>query len=85
MNLFRKKSHITLRSCLLALRFDPTTLIEIAVYRFAKITAVCTLTRLRSGVERGSVSLAHAHAHNEKKETLTVENENNWMSIVISS
>ena len=31
MNLFRKK-HITLRSCLLALCFDPTTLIEIAVY-----------------------------------------------------
>ena len=28
----KKKSHLTLRSCLLALRFDPTTLIEIAVY-----------------------------------------------------
>ena len=32
MNLFRKKSHITLQSYLLALCFDPTTLIEIAVY-----------------------------------------------------
>ena len=32
MNLFRKKSHITLRSCLLALCFDPTTLFEIAVF-----------------------------------------------------
>ena len=28
----QKKSHITLRSCLLALCFDPTMLIEIAVY-----------------------------------------------------
>ena len=28
----QKKSHITLRSCLVALCFDPTTLIEIAVY-----------------------------------------------------
>jgi len=28
-----KKSHITLRSWLLALSFDPTTLIEIAVYK----------------------------------------------------
>ena len=27
-----KKSHITLRSCLLALCFDPTTLFEIAVF-----------------------------------------------------
>ena len=29
----QKKSHITLRSCLIALCFDPTTLIEIAVYK----------------------------------------------------
>ena len=28
----QKKSHVTLRSCLVALCFDPTTLIEIAVY-----------------------------------------------------
>ena len=28
----QKKSHITLRSCLVALCFDPTTLIEIAVF-----------------------------------------------------
>ena len=35
MNLFRKNSHITLWSCLLALCFDPTTLIEIAVYTFS--------------------------------------------------
>ena len=28
----RKKSHITLRFCLVAFCFDPTTLIEIAVY-----------------------------------------------------
>ena len=31
MNLFGKKTHITLRSCLLALCFDPATLIEIAI------------------------------------------------------
>ena len=32
----QKKSHITLRSCLLALCFDLTTLFEIAVYREAR-------------------------------------------------
>ena len=30
--LIRKKIHRILRSCLIALYFDPTTLIEIAVY-----------------------------------------------------
>ena len=37
MNLFRKKSHITLRSCVRALCFDPTTLFEIAVYQAKKL------------------------------------------------
>ena len=32
MNLFIKKIHKILSSCLIALYFDPTTLIEIAVY-----------------------------------------------------
>ena len=32
-----KKIHITLRSCLIVLYFDPTTLIEIAVYHYHKI------------------------------------------------
>ena len=30
----KKNSHMTLRSCLVALCFDPTTLIEIAVYLY---------------------------------------------------
>ena len=34
MNLFIKKSHITLRSSPVALCFDPSTLIEIAVYLY---------------------------------------------------
>ena len=44
MNLFRKKPHITLRSCLLALCFDPTTLIEIAVNKVLKPDLVSVVT-----------------------------------------
>ena len=44
-----KKSHITLRSWLLALSFDPTTLIEIAVYEQQKIARYFCLKNFLQG------------------------------------
>ena len=68
MNLFRKKSHITLRSCLLALCFDPTTLIEIVVSWIIKTWCLCYLPQPSASADNTDLVLTihdlyHAQPH----------------------